>query len=318
MATSSNKVVYAALAGNTLVAVTKFIAACWTGSSAMLSEALHSTVDTGNQLLLLYGLARSRRPPDASHPLGYGRELYFWSFIVALLMFALGAGASVYQGVDRILHPQEVVDPLIIYVVLGCSVVCEGYSWWIAHYRFATTKGDMSYWEAVRRSKDPPTFLVLFEDSAALLGLVLAFIGTLAASYLRAPLYDGIASIAIGLVLAGVGAVIGRETKGLLIGERGSSRLEHAILEIAAAEEGIEHANGILTFQLGPHHVVATLSLEFADRLRTPEIETIVKRLEQRIRTRHSVVIAVFVKPQTAKTFGHNQRQHFGAARSND
>jgi cation diffusion facilitator family transporter len=282
MAISSSKVVCAALAGNALVAATKFVAAWWTGWAAMLSEAFHSSVDVGNQLLLLYGLVQARRPPDASHPLGYGRELYFWSFIVALLMFALGAGASAYQGIDRILHPQAIVDPLVNYVVLGCSLVFEGCSWWIAHQRFVAAKGSMSYWEAVRRTKDPPTFLVLFEDTAAVIGLVLALVGTLAAQYLHEPRYDGLASIAIGLLLAGVGAVIGRETKGLLIGERASSRLERAILKIAATEKGVERANGILTFQLGPDHVVATLSLEFADHLTTPEIEAIVASLEQR------------------------------------
>jgi cation diffusion facilitator family transporter len=270
MAISSKKVVWVALAGNALVTATKFVAAWWTGSAAMLSEAFHSSVDVGNQLLLLYGLAQARRPPDASHPLGYGRELYFWSFIVALLMFALGAGASAYQGIDRILHPQAIVDPLVSYVVLACSLLFEGYSWWTAHKRFLAAKGTMSYWEAVRRSKDPPTFLVLFEDSAALIGLMIALVGTLAAQFLEEPRYDGLASIAIGLLLAGVGAVIGRETKGLLIGERGSSRLERSILKMATTERGVERANGILTFQLGPEHVVATLSLEFADRLTTP------------------------------------------------
>jgi divalent metal cation (Fe/Co/Zn/Cd) transporter len=231
-------------------------------------------------------------------------------------MFALGAGASAYQGIDRILHPQAMVDPLVNYVVLGCSLVFEGCSWWIAHQRFVAAKGSMSYWEAVRRTKDPPTFLVLFEDTAAVIGLVLALVGTLAAQYLHEPRYDGLASIAIGLLLAGVGAVIGRETKGLLIGERASSRLERAILKIAATEKGVERANGILTFQLGPDHVVATLSLEFADHLTTPEIEAIVASLEQRIRATHSEVIALFVKPQTANTFSQSLHQRYGAARS--
>src|SRR4051794_1356907 len=204
----SKVAVYAALAGNLLVACTKIIAAIWTGSSAMMSEAIHSVVDPSNELLLLYGFHRASRPPDRLHPLGYGRELYFWSFIVALLLFALGAGVSLYQGVDRIMHPYAMVDPLVNIVVLSCSSIFEGYSWWMAHTRFAAAKGGLSYWEAVRRSKDPPTFLVLFEDSAALLGLAIALLGTFAAQYLGDPIYDGLASIAIGLLLAGVGAVI--------------------------------------------------------------------------------------------------------------
>jgi cation diffusion facilitator family transporter len=312
MAISSDKVVYAALAGNGLVAATKFAAAWWTGSSAMLSEAFHSSVDTGNQLLLLYGLLQARRPADAAHPLGYGRELYFWSFIVALLMFALGAGASLYQGVDRIMHPYAMVDPLVNIVVLSCSSIFEGYSWWMAHTRFAAAKGGLSYWEAVRRSKDPPTFLVLFEDSAALLGLAIALLGTFAAQYLGDPLYDGLASIAIGLLLAGVGAVIARETKDLLIGERASGTLERSIMQLAGSETGVERVNGILSFQLGPDHVVVTLSLEFVDHLTTPEIETIVVQLEQHIRAVHPEVIAIFVKPQTARTYRRIAQERYG------
>jgi cation diffusion facilitator family transporter len=314
MATTSDRVVHAALVGNALVVTTKFIAAWWTGSSAMLSEALHSCVDTGNQLLLLYGLVQARRPPDASHPLGYGRELYFWSFIVALLMFALGAGASIYQGVDRLLHPAPIVDPVINYIVLGCSFLFEGGSWWVAHRKFAAWKGGMGYFEAVQHSKDPPTFLVLFEDSAALIGLAIAFVGTGAAQYSGNSLFDGLASIAIGLLLAVAGTIIARETKGLLIGERASRRTERSIMRIAGAEQGVERVNGLLTFHLGPEHVVVTLSLEFADRLTTPEIETIVGKLEQHIRAAHPEAIAVFVKPQTAATYGKLVQQRYGAA----
>lgn len=302
---ASEKVVYAALAGNCCVAVIKFGAAWWTGSSAMLSEAFHSLVDTGNQLLLLYGLVRSSRPPDASHPFGYGRELYFWSFIVALVMFALGAGASIYEGIDHILHPVPMIDPLVAYAVLGGSFAFEAWSWGIAHRQFVATKGGMGYYEAVRRSKDPPTFLILFEDGAALIGVAIALVGTLLANYLDDPLFDGLASVGIGFLLAGAGAVIARETKGLLIGERASSKVDRSITAIADDEPDVEQANGVLTFQLGPSEVVVVLSLEFADDLRTPEIETIVTRLEQKIRTTHPEVIAVFVKPQTAKSYRH-------------
>jgi cation diffusion facilitator family transporter len=316
MPTSSDRVVHAALAGNLLVAATKLAAAWWTGSSAMLSEALHSCVDTGNQLLLLYGLMQARRPPDPSHPLGHGRELYFWSFIVALIMFALGAGASIYEGVDRLLHPEQIVDPLINYIVLGCSFLFEASSWWVAHRKFAAWKGGMGYLEAVRRSKDPPTFLVLLEDSAALIGLTIALAGTAAAQYSGDPLYDGMASIAIGLLLAAVGAIIGRETKGLLIGERASRKVERSIMGIASADEGVERANGLLTFHLGPDHVVATLSLEFSDQLMTPQIEAIVDRLEQHIRAAHPEVIAVFIKPQTAARYRNVLQQRYPGART--
>jgi cation diffusion facilitator family transporter len=311
---SSKRVVRAAVAGNFLVAVTKIGAASWTGSSAMLSEAIHSVVDTANQLLLLYGLVQSGRPPDHSHPLGYGRELYFWSFIVALLMFALGAGASIYEGVDHIRHPVAMTDPFVNYIVLGCSFVFEASSWWIARREFAKAKGGLSYYEAVRRSKDPPTFLVLLEDSAALIGLMIAFAGTLLAQWLDRPLFDGLASIGVGLLLAGAGAVIARETKGLLIGERASSTVDRSLMQIAGQEPGVERANGVLTFQLGPSEVVATLSLEFADHLTAPEIESIVSGLEQHIRAAHPEVIAVFIKPQTHASYREVVQERYGDA----
>ena len=191
MASAQSKlVVYAAAAGNLLVAVTKFIAAAYTGSSAMLSEAVHSVADTSNQVLLLYGMRRADRPPDDLHPLGYGRELYFWSFIVALIMFTLGAGVALYEGVQHILHPVEVTDPHINYIVLAFAVLFEGVSWYIALREFRATKGDMGYFEAVRRSKNPVGFTVLFEDSAALLGLFLAFAGIPSRSEAKATAWE--------------------------------------------------------------------------------------------------------------------------------
>ena len=175
---SSKTVIYAALAGNLLVAATKFVAAAISGSSSMLSEGVHSLVDTFNEVLLLYGLRRSRRMPDPVHPLGYGRELYFWSFIVAVLLFALGAGVSIYEGVQHMLKPAPIHNPTVNYVVLALSLVFEGASWGVALRAFRAAKGDLSYWQAVRRSKDPPSFMVLFEDSAALIGIAIAALGT--------------------------------------------------------------------------------------------------------------------------------------------
>ena len=300
---SSKKIVYAALAGNLLVTITKFIAAGWTGSSAMLSEAFHSFVDTSNQVLLLYGMAQANRRPDETHPMGYGRELYFWSFIVALLIFALGAGGSIIQGIDHILHPEPITDPIVNYIVLGCAFVFEGSSWWIAREEFARSKGRLSYYEAVRRSKDPPAFLVLFEDSAALVGLAIALIGTALAQVLHNPLYDGLASIGIGVLLGAAGFILARETKDLLIGESASPAVEQSILAIAEACPEVDGANGLITFQFGPRQVVVTLSIEFADELTTERIEAKVARLESLIRETHPEVIAVFVKPQTPATF---------------
>src|SRR4029079_4641066 len=194
---ASRKVIYAALAGNLAIALTKFAAAWWTGSSAMLSEGVHSAVDTSNQLLLLYGIHRASLPADEDHPLGYGRELYFWSFIVALLIFALGAGVSFYEGIAHITAPTHIPNPLVNYLVLALSAVFEGSSFAIALREFNRTRGGLGYVEAVTVSKDPPSFLVLFEDSAALTGLGIAFAGTFAAEQLEMPVLDGVASIGI-------------------------------------------------------------------------------------------------------------------------
>jgi cation diffusion facilitator family transporter len=302
--TSASKVaIYAALVGNLLVALTKFIAAAISGSSSMMSEGIHSLVDTINELLLLYGLRRSRRPPDLIHPLGYGRELYFWSFIVAVLLFALGAGVSIYQGIARVRAPAPIGNAALNYVVLALSFVFEGVSWRISQRAFRAAKGEMGYWEAVRRSKDPSTFIVLFEDSAALIGIVVAAGGIFLADALALPVFDGIASIVIGLVLAATSALLARESKGLLIGERADPRIAAAIEQLAAAEPGLVGANGILTIHLAPDQIVVALSLEFDDALRTPDIEAAVARLEQRVRDAFPQVVALFVKPQTRGGF---------------
>ncbi len=309
---SSKRAVFAALISNLLVAASKAVAAAWTGSSAMLSEAVHSFVDTGNEVLLLYGMRRAARRSDPEHPLGHGHELYFWSFVVALLVFALGAGVAIYEGIVHALHPEPMTDPLVNYVVLALAFLFEGSSWWISLRQFRTVKGDLSYREAFRRSKDPPSFMVLFEDSAALVGILIAAVGTWLSVRLHAPLIDGLASILIGLVLGGVAIVLARESKSLLIGERADRSLSDSILRIAGAEESIARANGLLTVQLAPDQVLALLSLEFGDDLRAPEIEVRVIEIERKIRAAHPEVAMLFVKPQTDRTFRDAIRRRFG------
>jgi cation diffusion facilitator family transporter len=299
---SSRKVIYAALLANLLIAVTKFGAAAWTGSSAMLSEAVHSMVDTVNELLLLYGMRRASRPPDAEHPWGHGRELYFWSFIVALMVFALGAGVSAYEGVTHILHPLPMEDPAVNYVVLGLAFLFESGSWWVALKAFRAAKGKQDYREAIGSAKDPTTFTVLFEDSAALVGLLIAFAGIFAAHLFDMPVLDGVGSIGIALVLATAGWLLARRTKELLIGEPARPELERSILLIAAHHPGVK-ANGIVTSQLGPHQVLAALSAEFDDRLTAPEIEERVTSLEKELRAAHPEIVSLSVKPQTAATW---------------
>jgi cation diffusion facilitator family transporter len=291
--------VWAALAGNLMVALSKFVAAFMTGSAAMLSEAVHSLVDTVNEVLLLYGIARSTRPADRSHPLGYGRELYFWSFVVALLIFALGAGVSVYEGVSHLIVPQPIERPGIIYAVLGLSLAFEGASWWISMRAFGAAKRDLGWWEAFRKSKDPPAFIVVFEDSAALLGILTAAAGTTAAIFTGDPRWDGVASLAIAVILGGVAVLLAQESKKLLIGERADPALSAAILHIAAGITGVCSANSIVTVQIAPQSVIATLSLDFFDYLRAPEIERAVVELEARIRKSYPEVSALFVKPQS-------------------
>ncbi len=302
-AASPKQVIYAALAGNLLIAITKFGAALWTGSSAMLSEGVHSLVDTGNQALLLYGHRRASRPPDDLHPLGFGRELYFWSFIVALLVFALGAGVSLYEGIAQILEKHRITDPAVNYVVIAFSVVFEGASWLIARREFNKTRGDQSYYQAFRRSKNAPLFLVLFEDTAALIGLAIALCGNVASYHLDRPEFDGVASLGISLVLGITAVMLARESKELLIGEAAGARVTRSIMEIARRQDGVERVNGMLTVHLAPDEIVLALSLEFADRLTTPELEQRVAELEHKLRSTHPEIVAMFVKPQSREQY---------------
>jgi cation diffusion facilitator family transporter len=286
-----------------LIAATKFGAAFWTGSSAMLSEAVHSLVDTSNELLLLHGMRRARQPADAQHPFGYGRELYFWSFIVALMVFGLGAGVSFYEGIDHILHPEAIENPLINYLVLGLSFVFESGSWWIAFREFRAAKGRRGYLEAIGVSKDPTTFTVLFEDSAALAGLLIALVGIACAQLFAMPVLDGVASLGIALVLAVTGIALARRTKELLLGEPAYPELKQSILRIAGESTAIQQANGVIATQLGPDQVVVLLSADFVDTLTAGEIETCVLDIERRVRTAHPEVAGLFIKPQSATTW---------------
>lgn len=299
----SRLVVYAALVGNLCIAIAKFVAAGLSGSSAMLSEGVHSLVDTTNELLLLYGLHRADRKPDTVHPFGYGRELYFWSFIVALLVFAAGAGVSAYEGIQHIRTPEPATNHALSYAVLGISFLFEGGSWWVALREFRATKGEMGYFEAFRRSKDPATFTVLLEDSAALLGLAFAAIGLAAAQWLDMPILDGVASLCIAGVLALTAFLLARETKGLLVGEPAHPSVARRIMAVADTDADLRKANGVTTMQMGPDQVVAMLSAEFEDDRTTPQIEACITRIEQAVKAEYPELVALFVKPQTPEVF---------------
>ena len=278
----------------------------------MLSESVHSVVDSGNEVLLLYGQHRAAKPPDQLHPWGYGREIYFWSFVVALLIFALGAGVSIYEGIVHIRNPEPMSDPLVNFAVYAASAVFEGISWWFGWSAFQRGRGNRSILKAVEASKDPPSFMVLFEDSAALIGLAIAAVATGCSVYFGKPWIDGAGSILIGLVLAGTSTLLLRESKSLLIGERADPALVESLLAIANAACGRSRANGVLTIHLAPDQVMAAMSFEFDDALTAPQIEQMIADIEQRIRDAHPEVTSLFIKPQSPGQYAKAVRDKFG------
>ncbi len=298
MASGSKKVIWAALIGNSLIAITKFVAATFTGSSAMFSEGVHSLVDTGNQVLLLYGLKRAAKPANEKFPFGHGKEIYFWSFVVAILIFAVGAGISIYEGVHHILHPAEISDPTINYIVLGLAMVFEGGALYFALIEFNKARGTIRAFTAVKQGKDPTLFVVLFEDSAAMLGLMIAFIGIALAQYTGQPWWDGVASVAIGGVLGMTAFWLAYETKGLLIGERAEQTIVDGIKAIIAEEKGVIKTNEVLTLHMGPEFILANISLEFSDQLKTGELENIIRNLDRIIKSQFPRVKRVFIEAE--------------------
>jgi cation diffusion facilitator family transporter len=298
VAAGSTKVIVAALIGNSLIAVTKFVAAAYTGSSAMLSEGVHSIVDTGNQLLLLFGLRQSRKPPDEDFPFGHGKEIYFWSFIVAILIFAVGAGISLYEGLARVIAPHPVENAFVNYIVLGFAMVFEGGAWYFAFKEFGRVKGGRGYIEAVQQGKDPTFFVVLFEDSAAMLGLVVAFVGVWLGEVTGNPIFDGIASIIIGLILGGTAAWLAYETKSLLIGERADREVVDGIRRIARAHREVRHVNEVLTMHMGPEYILVNISVDFADNLRADDIEESVAHIDHHIKTTFPNVKRIFIEAE--------------------
>lgn len=296
----SKWVVVAALLGNGLIAFTKFIAAGITGSSAMLSEAIHSVVDTGNQGLLLWGMKRAAKPADEQHPFGYGMELYFWTFVVAILVFSIGAGVSLYEGISKLMAPTPIYRPMVNYIVLGIAMVFEGAAWTVAFREFRRRKGDtLGYFKAVQLSKDPTVFTVLFEDSAAMLGLVAAMVGLLLAEFYGDPRYDALASITIGIILACTASVLAYESKGLLIGEAASKEVRTGIRRILAQENTIISINELLTMHLGPEDVLLTISLDFTDSMSSGDVEDTISMLEARIKGKYPEIARIFIEAQS-------------------
>ena len=299
MITSSRKVIYAALAGNCLIAISKVIAAVMTGSSAMLSEAVHSVADTGNEILLLYGLRRAKMPADNQFPFGHGKEIYFWSFVVAMVLFAGGAGLSMYKGIDHLVSPMPVKNSYVNYGVIGLAIVFEGISWYIALTEFGKSKGAWGYIRAIHRGKDPSIFIVLMEDSAAIIGLVIAFMGILVSDITGSPAYDAAAAVIIGLILAGTALLLASETKSLLIGESANKEVIQGIREIACSYKEIKHVNEVLTMHMGPDFILVNISVDFVDPIFATAVEVTVAGLDRAIKQAYPHVQRIFIEIET-------------------
>jgi cation diffusion facilitator family transporter len=296
-AKSGNLIVVVAILSNLVIAAIKFVAAWLSGSSAMLSEGIHSVVDTGNQSLLLIGLKRSERPPDARYPFGYGRELYFWSLVVAMLLFGVGGGMAIYEGIAHLRSPRALEDPFWAYVVLALAAVFEGASWSLALRDLARRRHGRSLWQTIRDSRDPSVFTVLFEDSAALLGLAAAFAGVYLGHRYANPYFDGAASIVIGTILCLTALVLIRETKSLLVGEAASAPLVASIKAIAGGDARVVAVERARTMVLGRHEILLSIDVRFDPSLSLGQLALAVRELQQAIRSRHPDVSRIFVEP---------------------
>lgn len=296
-APESKTAILAALAANLAIAIIKFVAAWFTGSSAMLSEGIHSLVDTANEWLLLLGLRSSQQPASERRPFGYGRELYFWAFMVAVFIFSIGGGLSLYEGYEHLRHPAPLGDPTWNYVVLGLAFCFDGLSFRVALRTFNGQRGGQPFWAAFRKSKDPSVFVVLFEDASDLLGLLIAFLGVFLSHMLDMPALDGVASLLIGVLLLIVAGLLLRETKSLLLGEPAEPTLLAHIAELANAETDIMRADSPLSSYLSPHEILVVLPVEFSPTLPAAQLTQVVERLRVAIQAAHPDVQHVFIQP---------------------
>ena len=299
MSQHNNRTLWIAFAANLGIAVSKFGAAAITGSSAMLTEGVHSVVDSSNQLLLLWGRKAATRPADELHPFGYGRELYFWSFVVAVLVFALGAGVSIYEGIIHIADPEQAVSPLIAYGVLAIAFVLEGGSTLEAFREFRAAKGTLGWVEAVQRSKDPPGFIVLLENGAAMAGIIVAAIGLGISQLTHDPRYDGAASVVIGVILGITALVLAYESKALLIGEAADPELVSGLRMLVEKRKGVTGVGEVLTVHSAPDQVMAMLSVDFDDGISARDVERLVCEIEQEAETRYPTVRRLYIRPQS-------------------
>jgi len=299
---SSTRVLYVAIAANFAIALSKYAAAAITGSSAMLAEAFHSTADSCNELLLIFGIKRSERPPDELHPFGHGKELYFWSLVVAIVIFGLGGGLSLHDGISRLLHPTPTTRPVWNYTILGIAFLFEGYSWLVARRELiARQRHRQSLWRVIRASKDPTVFTVFLEDSGALIGIVIAFLGIAFGQILHNPYFDPGASVLIGLVLVAVAALMANESRELLLGERAHRGQIQRVKKLIRSEPSVEEVGDLFTMQLGPEQVLLAVALRFNVNLRVKELETTIDRLEREIRRQEPEIKRIFIEAESLK-----------------
>jgi len=299
---SAKKVVYAAVVANVAIAVCKFVAAAVTRSSAMAAEAVHSTVDTGNELLLLLGMKRSRRPPDPLHPFGHGKALYFYSLLVAVYIFGVGGAWTIYQGISRLRHPIPAEYRVWNYVVLALAAIFELYSWTISYRELLLRKDpDESTWDEIIGSKDPVIFTVFLEDSAGLAGTVLAFLGIFGAQMLHRWYIDPAASILIGLLLAAVAVLLGRESGALLLGERTNRARIKRVKEILRQDPAVEQVGDLLTMQLGPDQVLLNVDIRFRGGLDVRHLESAIDRIEKQIRDKEPSIERIFIEADSLR-----------------
>ena len=288
--------IYGAIAANLAIAITKFIAAAFTGSSAMISEGIHSVVDTGNQLLLLLGIHTSRHPADDQHPFGYGKNLYFWSLIVAVLLFGIGGGMAIYEGILHIFHPSDITDPAWNYIVLALAFVFEGISGFIAVRELLKENMKGSFWRSLRESKNPAVFTVVAEDFAALAGLVVAALGVYLGHRFNNHYMDGMASVGIGLILSAVAIYLATESKGLLIGESVDPSVIKSVDRIAAADPAVAGVRRPLTMHFGPREALLAMEIEFQPHLAAPEIVATIDRLQRKIQAEHPEIKHIYIE----------------------
>jgi cation diffusion facilitator family transporter len=296
---SSNKSIYSALAANLLIALTKFVAGFFSNSAAMIAEGVHSVVDTANQVLLLFGLKQSRKEPDATHPFGYGKELYFYSFIVSILIFGLGGGVSMFQGISHIIHPDKPGDPTWSYVVLGISVIFEGSSFIIAAKEFNKLRGGLSWWRAITKSKDPSTFLVLFEDSAAVIGLFIVAICLYLGHTFHIDWLDGLASLLVGILLICVSLILARESRSLLMGEGIGTSTKQRITEIVEQDKDVIKLMHILSTYQSPSEIVLMLIIAFKTDLDVLSLDKTIVRLRNQVKDEYNLIHFVIIQPDT-------------------